>query len=131
MKLKIRKRPRYMDHTREKWDWPTHRAFVRKHECIVPGCRSDDIQACHVRKGLPPKDKAGGSQKPPDWWIFPACSQHHREQHDTGEDSFAKKYVIDLKAAAIWARDNSSDTKMREYFKDRRSDTSPESDSHD
>ena len=117
---KKRKKKRMTDDPRKGREWPTHRAFVRKHECIVPGCRREDIEACHVRDGLPPEDKGGTNLKPPDWWCYAACAGHHRQQHKIGEAPFAGLHGVDLKAAAQWLADNTTDKRMREYLKERR-----------
>lgn len=39
--------------------------------------------------------------KPTDRWVVGLCAQHHREQHDVGEDVFEKQYAIDLAALAV------------------------------
>lgn len=98
-----------------------HQKFVRGFVCIVPGCDADRRQFCHRRKGLPPETpdwaRGGGSQKPHDAFGFPACDEHHREQHDTGEDTFAEKYGIDpLKESRLLAL-ASPDPEVREFRK--------------
>jgi hypothetical protein len=42
----------------------------------------------------------GTGLKPGDQWAISLCSAHHREQHQTGEVSFAMKHGIDLLALA-------------------------------
>lgn len=76
--------------------FPGHLAWIRKHACIVSGCERRDIQACHVRAGLPAGEQAGMGEKPADWWTFPACSEHHSEQHNIGEPAFCKRYGVNL-----------------------------------
>ena len=71
---------------------PPHRAWVRKHQCSVPGCERLPIEAAHVRAG----SHAGLSRKPSDQWVISLCVFHHREQHESGERTFERKYSIDL-----------------------------------
>ncbi len=113
---KRRKQSRSADNGRE---WPTHRAFVRKHECIVPGCRADTIRACHARDDLPGEDSGGMAIKPFDWWTWPGCDAHHTEQHQIGERAFDAKYGVDMRAAAKWLADHTPDKRMREFIIDR------------
>ena len=122
---KVRKRPRMgvRPDPHKVREFPTHRAFVRRHECIVPGCRDDDIQACHVRKGLPKEDAGATQLKSFDWWCFAACADHHREQGNIGEEPFERKYRIELKTAAKWFAANTTDMKMREFLREREGKT--------
>lgn len=69
-----------------------HRAWVRRHHCSVPECRMLPIECAHVRMGT---DGATGL-KPSDRWTISLCRQHHTEQHQIGETSFATKYGLDL-----------------------------------
>lgn len=81
--------------------FPGHRAWVRRHACIVEGCERRDIQACHVRYGLPQGEQAGMADKPHDKWTVPMCAGHHAEQHQIGEPAFCRKYGIDLVKTAM------------------------------
>lgn len=80
-----------------------HLQFIRGHACIVPGCPARFIRACHVRYGLPadePQSEHGGTGKRPgDHWTYPACDEHHRQEHQ-GVQSFQRKYGLDLAKAA-------------------------------
>lgn len=114
-----RKRQRMTEHPSKGREWPTHRAFVRKHECVVPGCDNQDIQACHARDDLPAGESGGMGQKPGDWWTWPGCSAHHAEQHRIGERAFDAKYAVDIRTAAKWLADNTTDKNMREFLKER------------
>jgi len=79
--------------------FPGHRQWIRRHACIVEGCERRDIQACHVRAGLPAGEQAGKDQKPHDKWTLPMCGgvgSHHEEQHRIGEPAFCRKYGLDL-----------------------------------
>ena len=71
---------------------PTHRAWVRKHHCSVPGCLVLPIECAHVRRGT----DGGTSLKPSDRWSISLCADHHREQHGLGEATFEQKYGLDL-----------------------------------
>ena len=82
-----------------RWRSTAHCNFVRSHECVVPGCTNRPIEVAHVRKG----SGAGIGQKPDDWRTVSMCGGvegHHSEQHRIGEDSFEKKYQVDLAALA-------------------------------
>lgn len=102
--LKRRTRPK-MRQDAPKCEWVRHRAFVRRHVCIVPNCIGGPIEAAHVRLGLPAQVpswmRGGTSRKPADWFTFPACHHHHAEQHSIGEATFAKKYGINLLREAL------------------------------
>ena len=50
------------------------------------------IECAHVRNG----SGAGMGQKPDDWRVVPLCSEHHRNQHIVGEQTFWKG--IDIEA---------------------------------
>jgi hypothetical protein len=76
--------------------FPKHRRFVRSRHCVVPGCQAVDIQCCHIRSAA----LAGTGLKPPDWKTFPACTNHHAEQHQVGQGTFEDRYGIDLDAIA-------------------------------
>lgn len=71
---------------------PAHRAWVRKHHCSVPGCLKLPIECAHVRRGT----DGGTGLKPSDRWVISLCSKHHVEQHRLGEQTFEKKYELDL-----------------------------------
>ena len=80
---------------------PAHRAWVRKHHCSVPGCLSLPIECAHVRRGT----DGGTGLKPSDCWIISLCSNHHMEQHRLGEQTFGKKYGLNLvELAEVFAR---------------------------
>jgi hypothetical protein len=76
---------------------PAHRAWVRGHQCCVPGCNETPIECAHVRKGT----DGGTGLKPSDTWVISLCGRHHSEQHRIGEDIFAAKYGLDLMGLAI------------------------------
>lgn len=78
------------------WRSERHRKFVRGFVCVVPGCMADRRECCHIRTGT---DGAMG-EKPSDFWCFPACVEHHRQQHDIGEPAFERMHGIDLKCIA-------------------------------
>lgn len=80
----------------DRWRSQAHCAFVRSHECCVPGCDGRPIEVAHVRTG----SDAGMGRKPSDWFTVSLCRDHHSEQHRIGEGSFAKAHGIDLHAQA-------------------------------
>jgi hypothetical protein len=75
---------------------PGHRAWVRRHDCSVRGCRRRPIECAHVRCGT----DGGAGLKPSDKWTISLCEYHHGEQHRLGEKAFARKYELDLVALA-------------------------------
>jgi hypothetical protein len=93
-----------------KREWPRHRAWVRKHLCCVPGCEQGPIEFAHVRDAL----HAGTGLKPPDWMGISLCSAHHREQHNTGVETFQKKYSLNCWKLAAEFAEKSTDLKMKE-----------------
>lgn len=98
-----------------KRDWPRHRSFVRKHACSVPGCMQGPIEFAHVRSAA----NAGTGLKPADWMGVSLCSDHHRQQHNIGVESFQKMHSLDLfKLAAEFAL-LSPDVKMKEAMKEK------------
>jgi hypothetical protein len=87
------KRPR---RGRECRECPSHRAWVRRHQCCVPNCEAVPIECAHVRAGT----DGGAGLKPSDRWSISLCRAHHAEQHAIGEASFEQRYGIDLMALA-------------------------------
>lgn len=75
---------------------PGHRAWVRRHDCSVRGCRRGPVHCAHVRNGT----DGGAGLKPSDKWTISLCELHHREQHRIGEKAFEAKYSLDLVALA-------------------------------
>lgn len=80
----------------ERWRSQAHCSFVRQHECCVPGCVARPIEVAHVRRG----SDGGMGKKPSDWNVLSLCRDHHSEQHRIGEESFEKRYRIDMRALA-------------------------------
>jgi hypothetical protein len=74
----------------------SHRAWVRRHHCSVPGCMLLPIECAHVRGGT----DGGMGLKPSDHWAISLCQRHHAEQHRVGEQEFERRYDIDLTAIA-------------------------------
>lgn len=83
---------------------PAFRAYVRQRACCVPGCVNRDIEAAHRRAGIPNDGRGGEGMKPHDKWCFPACGDHHRQQHKIGEYTFERLHGIDTMkiAEALW-----------------------------
>jgi hypothetical protein len=81
---------------------PRHLAWIRTLPCSVPGCRSDIIEAHHVRKG------AGVGLKPADRNAVGLCVDHHTEGHQQGWRTFEVKHGLDLSAIAarLWTESN-------------------------
>ena len=76
---------------------PGHRAWVRRHDCSVRGCRRGPIECAHVRSGT----DGGAGLKPSDKWTISLCEYHHREQHRLGEPAFEKRYELHLLGLAM------------------------------
>lgn len=76
----------------ERWRSQAHCSFVRSHQCIVPGCTGRPIEVMHVRRG----SDAGMGRKPSDFYTVSGCKDHHAEQHLIGEQSFERKYGVNL-----------------------------------
>lgn len=79
---------------------PAYRAWIRQQPCVLAdhpvarargGCRGV-IEPCHVKS----KGASGGDQAN----LYPGCSRHHEEQHQTGIRSFQTRYGINLRALA-------------------------------
>jgi len=94
-----------------------HRQWVRGHGCIVPDCMETKMQFCHVRRGLPNGHQAGMNQKPHDAFGFPACAEHHSQQHSMGELSFESHYGVDLLQTALGYAKQSPVQEIRELSK--------------
>ncbi len=82
--------------------YPAHLKWVRGFECSVHNCAAISnsetaVVAAHVRG----ETDGGSSLKPSDWWVLSLCNSHHEFQHQFGEATFEKYYVIDMKAKAI------------------------------
>lgn len=74
---------------------PAHRAWVRSHHCVVPGCMEMPIECAHVRRA----NNSGTGYKPGDKFTVSLCRDHHAESH-RGERTFEAKYGLDLMALA-------------------------------
>ena len=89
--------------------WPRHRAFLRRHCCVVSGCQAEPIEVSHLRTA----GNAGTGLKPHDAFAVSMCGAHHREYHRIGHDSFERRYRLSLGVlAAAFVRD-SPDWEMR------------------
>lgn len=79
-----------------------HLAFVRSLVCCV--ClKTDTIEACHIRKGLPNHLKGGIGLKPPDCVTIPMCHYHHSFNHSKGDISFWGDMQLPINLAAyLW-----------------------------
>lgn len=108
------KRPKMGVREPERRVYQTHRAFVRHHECAVPGCKSVDNEFAHLRTAA----NSGVGQKPSDAFGVSLCPHHHREQHSLGMDSFQAKYNIDLWRLAEWFSGHTTDRALREALRE-------------
>lgn len=79
----------------------SHLQWVRTRACSVPRCNRHQIEAAHVRLGLPAGEQGGTSVKPSDIWVIPLCARHHLLQHAMGEASFAKEAGINMVDIAL------------------------------
>lgn len=74
---------------------PAHRAWVRGFACSACGS-TEAIECAHVRNGT----DGGIGIKPSDKWTISLCKTCHSQQHQQGEETFAKAHGINLKALA-------------------------------
>jgi Putative HNHc nuclease len=98
-----------------KREWLKHQKYVRGFECSVSGCPCRDIEFAHARLGA---QLNGMRIKPPDWYGLPLCGAHHREQHDDGEDTFRRRYHLDMIRVALDLARQSPDMAMREEMRE-------------
>ena len=72
---------------------PSHRQWVRGHECVVQNADClGRIEAAHVRAGT----DCGLGVKPSDIFVIALCSWHHRQQHNIGEKQFQFRHKINM-----------------------------------
>ena len=75
-----------------------------------------------MRLGLPAETpnwaRGGIGQKPHDAFCFPACRYHHNEQHQHGEETFAKVYGVNLLKEALDLARNSPLEEIRNFVKE-------------
>lgn len=76
--------------------FPTHRAYVKRHQCSMPNCPYTDavIDFAHVG---PPGSK-GEALKAFDWWGVSWCRTHHRRCHDVGHETGCREAGTTLEA---------------------------------
>lgn len=74
---------------------PAHRAWVRRHQCVVEGCSAMPIECAHIRRA----NNSGMGFKPSDAFTVSLCKEHHAESH-RGEQTFETKHTVDLLALA-------------------------------
>jgi hypothetical protein len=89
--------------------WNRHRVFVRSHGCCVPGCDDGPIEFAHIRTAA----NSGTGLKPHDAFAVSLCHSHHRESHEDGLITFARRYKINLVELAREFVKRSPDFKMR------------------
>jgi hypothetical protein len=77
-------------------EWPRHRAFLRRHHCVVPGCIAEPIEVSHIRTA----SNAGTGLKPHDAFAVSMCHDHHLEYHRGGHHTFELRHRVDLSAIA-------------------------------
>lgn len=100
-----------------KREYPRHRAWLRRHQCVVSDCMQEPIEVSHIRTAA----NAGTGIKPHDSSAVPMCgglAGHHAEYHRIGHKSFEAKYRLDLFALAAAFVARSPDTAMRESMKE-------------
>lgn len=100
-----RERPRSGIQRAPERSYPAHRAFVRRHSCVVPGCSGGPIDFAHVKSR-----GAGGG----DWFGVSLCRAHHSQQHSAGIETFQRLYGLDLYAMAAEFVRRTTDVKLRE-----------------
>jgi hypothetical protein len=108
-----RRRQRYGIERAPQRVWPRHRAWLRRHQCVVPNCQGGPIEIAHIRSAA----NAGTGLKPGDHSALPMCTSHHAEQHRAGMLTFAAKYGLDLAGLAAEFTRRSPDKAMREALR--------------
>ena len=93
-----------------KREWHRHRAWLRRHQCVVPGCINMVIEVSHIRTAA----NAGTGLKPHDSSAVPMCGEHHRELHSAGVNTFQAIHRVDLTAMAAEFARRSPDKAMKE-----------------
>jgi hypothetical protein len=104
-----RKRPKLGLRVPPQRVWPKHRRWVKSHGCCVPDCNAAIVDFAHLRSA----SKAGKSQTPHDAFGVSLCRTHHIEQHSLGEETFGRRFGIDLRALAAEFVRRSPDFAMR------------------
>lgn len=94
-------------------EFPAHRAFVRRHQCCVPGCVDGPIEFAHIRTAA----NSGTAVKPHDQYGLSLCAGHHKEAHDHGHKTFAGRHRIDLEKLAAEFAAKTTDTALRDAMK--------------
>lgn len=99
-------------------EWPRHRSWVRKHECVAAMAGVDDcageIEFAHVRSAA----NSGTGLKPHDASGVSCCRFHHAEIHRIGQPAFERKYLLDLANLAAEFAKASPDKMMVEAMRD-------------
>jgi len=104
-------------------EFPRHRAYVRRLQCVCDGIAALNpafvacdgrIECCHVRL----ETDGGAALKPSDWWTFPGCRAHHDQAHRIGETRFQDLYGMDLKETALRLARYSPDLSIRQAMKE-------------
>ncbi len=69
---------------------PEYLKSYKGSRCIVPECshNQETVVGCHIRSG-----RLGMSVKPSDWHTLSMCAEHHRIQHEIGEERFYSEYL--------------------------------------
>lgn len=85
----------------------SHLAFLRTLPCLCCGDNTS-TEAAHIRfsDARIVKMNAGVGAKADDFFCVPLCGQHHRQQHEIGDELvFWKRYGIDpiLYALRLWS----------------------------
>jgi hypothetical protein len=90
-------------------EWPRHRAFLRRHHCVVEGCMAEPIEVSHIRAA----SNAGTGLKPHDGFAVSMCHVHHLEYHRDGHHTFERRHRLYLDALAAEFVRRSPDLDMR------------------
>ena len=73
-----------------------HDEVVEHREIEVRAAERVDTTRRQRELDAPQRLPAGGTRRD----LVPLCAHHHREQHDTGVETFATRYQVDLAALA-------------------------------
>lgn len=97
--------------------WPRHRAWLRRHHCVVTHCLQEPVEVSHIRTA----SNAGTGLRPHDASSVPMCggpTGHHAEYHRRGHKTFEAKYRLELAAIAAEFTRFSPDLAMLESMKE-------------
>jgi len=116
---KRRERPRMGVKDEVRRVFEGHRAFLRRHQCVIVGCSTGSpIEVAHLRTAA----NSGTGLKPSDDSAVPMCAIHHHDSHARGHATVAAENGMTLEQlfqiAALFAR-LTPDKALRAFLRER------------